>query len=137
RPGATAGRVAGDRRRPRRQHVHEARLKRRRARAHRSAVTEELDELKGGWRRAWSTARMGTKLAAKSAGRMLFRGKPSRDDEDAAIADAKKLVARIGSLKGLAMKVGQIASYMPGGLPPRAQEVLAELQSTSQPMAWA
>jgi predicted unusual protein kinase regulating ubiquinone biosynthesis (AarF/ABC1/UbiB family) len=101
-------------------------------------VTEELDELKGGWRRALSTARMGTKLAAKSAGRMLFRGKQPRDDDDeAAIADAKKLVARIGSLKGLAMKVGQIASYMPGGLPPRAQEVLAELQATSQPMAWS
>ena len=41
---------------------------------------------------------------------MLFRrgNAASTDDDgsDAAVADAKKLVARIGSLKGLAMKVG-------------------------------
>jgi predicted unusual protein kinase regulating ubiquinone biosynthesis (AarF/ABC1/UbiB family) len=48
----------------------------------------------------------------------------------------RKLVTRMGNLKGLAMKVGQIASYMPGSLPPAAQEVLAELQAQSTPMAF-
>lgn len=38
-------------------------------------------------------------------------------------------------LKGLVMKVGQIASYMPGSMPPAAQRVLTELQVSAPPMA--
>ena len=43
----------------------------------------------------------------------------------------------MGTLKGLVMKAGQIASYMPGTLPPAAQQVLAELQAQSTPMTFA
>src|SRR5262249_38391893 len=55
---------------------------------------------------------------------------------EAAIATARKLVSKMGHLKGLVMKAGQIASYMPGSLPPAAQQVLAELQAHSTPMSW-
>lgn len=109
-------------------------------------MADDLDELTGGLRRMWSTASLSSKLGLKAAGRVLFskRGIESDLDPDealasteAAIAAAKKLVAKMGKLKGLAMKAGQIASYMPGALPPAAQEVLAELQASSTPMTFA
>ena len=40
----------------------------------------------------------------------------------------------MGRLKGLVMKFGQIASYMPGAMSPEAQAMLAKLQSQSTPM---
>lgn len=106
-------------------------------------MADDLDELSRGMRRMWSTASLTSKLGAKAASRMLFRRKDKVDVEaslastDAAIATARKLVARMGHLKGLVMKAGQIASYMPGSLPPAAQEVLAELQAQSTPMAFS
>jgi predicted unusual protein kinase regulating ubiquinone biosynthesis (AarF/ABC1/UbiB family) len=105
---------------------------------------DELDALTGGLRRMWSTASLSSKLGMRAAKRVLFKRK--RDDvdvdealasSDAAIAAARKLVAKMGHLKGLVMKAGQIASYMPGGLPPAARQVLAELQAHSTPMAFA
>lgn len=94
----------------------------------------------------WSTASLTSKLGVKAASRMLFRKKRKDDDEvdldaatkstEAAIATARKLVTRMGHLKGLVMKAGQIASYMPGTLPPAAQQVMAELQAQSTPMSW-
>ncbi len=107
-------------------------------------MTDDLDELTGGLRRMWSTASLSSKLGARAAQRIFFRKK--RDDidpdealasRDAAIAAARKLVAKMGHLKGLVMKAGQIASYMPGALPPAAREVLAELQAHSTPMTFA
>lgn len=97
----------------------------------------------------WSTASLTSKLGVKAASRVLFRKRKdaAADDDldpdaalsssDAAIAAARKLVTRMGHLKGLVMKAGQIASYMPGSLPPAAQQVLAELQAHSTPMAWS
>jgi predicted unusual protein kinase regulating ubiquinone biosynthesis (AarF/ABC1/UbiB family) len=102
-------------------------------------MSDDLDELSGGWRRAFSTARLTGKLGAKAASRMLRRkpadGAPDPDVAKA-VARAKDLVERMGQLKGLVMKAGQIASYMPGSLPPEAQAVLADLQAKSTPMAW-
>jgi predicted unusual protein kinase regulating ubiquinone biosynthesis (AarF/ABC1/UbiB family) len=107
-------------------------------------VADDLDALTGGLRRMWSTASLTSKLGAKAATRMLFKKKQGDDVDldaatkstEAAIAAARKLVTRMGHLKGLVMKAGQIASYMPGTLPPAAQEVLAELQAQSTPMAF-
>ena len=110
-------------------------------------MPDDLDELTGGLRRMWSTASLTSKLGVKAASRVLFK-KKRRDDDDeidldaatksteAAIATARKLVTRMGHLKGLVMKAGQIASYMPGTLPPAAQQVMAELQAHSTPMSW-
>ena len=109
-------------------------------------MPDDLDELTGGLRRMWSTASLTSKLGVKAASRILFRKRRGADDDldldaatrstEAAIATARKLVTRMGHLKGLVMKAGQIASYMPGSLPPAAQQVLAELQAQSTPMAW-
>jgi predicted unusual protein kinase regulating ubiquinone biosynthesis (AarF/ABC1/UbiB family) len=102
---------------------------------------EPLDELRRGFGRTWATARLAGKLGRKAAGRMLFRAKKTPTDPDAdvdekALAKARELVATMGSLKGLAMKAGQIASYMPGALPPAVQKVLAELQAESVAMTF-
>ncbi len=81
----------------------------------------------------------GAKLAGKLGTSYLRRAisKNTREeDSDAAMANAKELVEKLGSLKGLVMKLGQIASYMPGAFPPEAQRVLAELQSNTTPMDW-
>lgn len=107
---------------------------------------EPLDELRRGLGRTWATARLGAKLGRKAAGRLLFKPKPTtaaagadaKADREtaAAVAKARELVATMGALKGLAMKVGQIASYMPGALPPAVQQVLAELQADSVAMTF-
>lgn len=103
-----------------------------------------IAELTGGLRRMWSTAGLTGKLGARAAQRVLFGRNAELVDVDAALASdeaavatAKKLVAKMGHLKGLMMKAGQIASYMPGALPPAAREVLADLQAHSTPMAFA
>ncbi|HEY5936459.1 MAG TPA: hypothetical protein VIU61_17530, partial [Kofleriaceae bacterium] len=102
-------------------------------------MPDDLDELAGGVGRMFTTARLAGKLGMKAAGRVL-RKKPAEavreSDNRDAIASARKLVAKMSQLKGLVMKAGQIASYMPGTLPPAAQEVLAELQAQSTPMAY-
>src|SRR4051812_37040278 len=103
-------------------------------------MADDLDALTGGLRRMWSTASLTSKLGAKAASRLLFKTRVDPDDalksNAAAIETAKKLVDKMGQLKGLVMKAGQIASYMPGSLPPAAQEVMAKLQAQSTPMAF-
>lgn len=64
---------------------------------------------------AWSLAGAGVQRA--------LRG-PSADK---LLGEA--LVGHLDELKGMAMKVGQILSYMDGAMPPEAQEVLARLQT--------
>ncbi len=103
-------------------------------------MPDDLDELTGGIRRMWSTASLTGKLGAKAASRLLFKRKPTTEQHSdkeiaAAVARARELVTKMGNLKGLVMKAGQIASYMPGSLPPAAQQVLAELQAQSTPMS--
>ncbi|TMQ05314.1 MAG: AarF/ABC1/UbiB kinase family protein [Deltaproteobacteria bacterium] len=110
-------------------------------------MPDDLDELSGGLRRMLSTAGLAGKLGKKAAARVLFRGSgdagvpaessgTATEGSEAAIATARKLVAQMSQLKGLVMKAGQIASYMPGSMPPAAQQVLAELQASSTPMAY-
>lgn len=97
-------------------------------------------ELSGGLGRMFSTARLAGRLGKRAAGRMLRGDRPAAPAHDAvtdaAVATARKLVAQMSQLKGLVMKAGQIASYMPGAMPPAAQRVLAELQASSTPMAF-
>jgi predicted unusual protein kinase regulating ubiquinone biosynthesis (AarF/ABC1/UbiB family) len=105
---------------------------------------EPLAELRRGLGRTWATARLTARLGRKAAARTFFTRKaaapePAPADDRAtaaAVARARELVATMGALKGLAMKAGQIASYMPGALPPAAQQVLAELQAESLAMSF-
>jgi predicted unusual protein kinase regulating ubiquinone biosynthesis (AarF/ABC1/UbiB family) len=49
----------------------------------------------------------------------------------------ERLVLSMGELKGIAMKMGQILSYMDTSLPPEARELLSILQVRSQPTSFA
>lgn len=87
--------------------------------------------------------RFATKLGAAAMKRTLGFGKVSTGEGSAAgaaseatLRDAASMVRELGRLKGLAMKIGQMASYLPGALPDEAQDVLARLQSETQPLAW-
>jgi predicted unusual protein kinase regulating ubiquinone biosynthesis (AarF/ABC1/UbiB family) len=103
---------------------------------------DDLDELPKGFRqRTLATAMLAARLGRKMAKRQLFGGGGKPDARDAkdvekAVSAAEDLVAKLGGLKGLVMKVGQIASYMPGAMPPEAQRVLARLQARSTAMTW-
>src|SRR5687768_6188704 len=97
-----------------------------------------LRELASGFRkRTLVTARLAGKVGLAMAKRTL-RGKDAEPGAPSSALDAEKakdaargLVREIGALKGLVMKVGQMASYLPGALPPEAQKVLSELQAES------
>ena len=78
-------------------------------------------------RTALTGARVGLgALAGKMHGRDLNLGSLSPE----ALA---RLVESFGELKGIAMKVGQILSYVDGSLDPEARQFLAVLQRYSQP----
>ncbi len=98
-----------------------------------------LEELAKGFRkRTLVTAKLAGKMGLSMAARTLA-GKPSAPkviDKERATAAARELVSQIGALKGLVMKVGQMASYLPGALPDEAQRVLAELQAESTAMSY-
>jgi predicted unusual protein kinase regulating ubiquinone biosynthesis (AarF/ABC1/UbiB family) len=81
--------------------------------------------------RTWKTMRLAGRLGVGYAKRTLVNGKSelTQKQRDQAIKRAEELVSELGALKGLVMKVGQIASYMPGAMPPEAQRVLAKLQA--------
>ena len=101
-----------------------------------------MDELPQGFRaRTLATAMLAARLGRKMVKRQLFGGGGAPDPKtarevDRAVEAAEELVAKLGGLKGLVMKVGQIASYMPGAMPPEAQRVLAKLQARSTAMSW-
>lgn len=69
------------------------------------------------------------------------------DTGDALLADpraaaaAEALLANLGELKGFALKVGQMLSYMDGMLPPESEattrRVLGKLQSQAPALSWA
>lgn len=98
---------------------------------------EPLKELAKGFRkRTWVTAKLATRMGMKMAKRTLIGADQKVIDEQKAVEAAKQWVSQVGALKGLAMKVGQMASYLPGALPEAAQDVLAQLQAESTAMAW-
>lgn len=103
----------------------------------------DLRELASGFRkRTLVTARLAGRVGLAMAKRTL-RGKDLEEDRHANEAEAEKaregakaLVKELGALKGLVMKVGQMASYLPGALPEEAQNVLTQLQAESVAMSY-
>ncbi len=89
----------------------------------------------GGLRRTLRTARaaVGTSLSVVS-GRFRGRGGGMGAADLRAI---RKLVTNLGELKGLAMKMGQIMSYIDVTLPPEMRDLMSLLQTQSQPTAFA
>jgi predicted unusual protein kinase regulating ubiquinone biosynthesis (AarF/ABC1/UbiB family) len=100
---------------------------------------DEIDRLASGFRkRTLVTAKLAGRMGVAMAKRTLL----GRDDErqvdvERAKEGARTLVREMGTLKGLVMKVGQMASYLPGALPDEVQSVLAALQADSVAMSWS
>lgn len=73
-----------------------------------------------------------TALAALRGGRLAWRSKGGKAEAD--IDALAALVASVGQLKGIAMKAGQLMSYLDVAVPPEIQSALAVLQTHSPPM---
>lgn len=89
--------------------------------------------IKGWAGRTWTSARVGAAFG-RVAARKVVDHALDRESEDRMDADA--LVERLDQLKGLMMKVGQMASYLDGTLPEAGQRVLRKLQRDAEPMDW-
>lgn len=80
-------------------------------------------------------ARHAGRLVGAVASAGARRWMRSSEDDDRAFGDA--LVAELDALKGMAMKVGQILSYLDGAVPEATQAALAHLQRGAAPLDWA
>ena len=95
----------------------------------------ELTELPRGLRRrVLPTA----KIAARAGWQHVLRmaGRTAPPDAPAALVSAASLVEDLGSFKGLFMKVGQLASFMPAREHDAARELLGRLQDGSAAFAY-
>ncbi len=81
--------------------------------------------------RARRTASLASTLAGAGLRRLVRRS----EADDLALGEA--LVADLDQMKGMAMKVGQILSYLDAPLPDGAQQALARLRAGSAPVATA
>jgi len=81
-----------------------------------------------------SLGRLGrTVLAGLRGGRVAWRARQS-DDQPIDINALAAVVTSLGQLKGIAMKTGQLLSYLDLPLPPEMRSALAVLQTHSPPM---
>ena len=81
--------------------------------------------VRGGARYAASAPRL---FAAAGEQRQLLR-------EDLALQTAEDVAGTLGAMKGVMMKIGQMASYVDGGLSPAVRGTLARLQDSVPPMS--
>jgi predicted unusual protein kinase regulating ubiquinone biosynthesis (AarF/ABC1/UbiB family) len=97
-----------------------------------------LSKLARGFRkRTLVSARLASKTGMKLLRKTLNPHRPGAEvDPERAAEAAVELFKQLSEMKGLIMKLGQMASYLEGALPPSAQEVLARLQSESTPMTF-
>ncbi|MBL8909260.1 MAG: AarF/ABC1/UbiB kinase family protein [Archangium sp.] len=79
------------------------------------------------------SAKLSTDVVA--AGVKRLRGQ--EDESILPAGAAEKLVATLGDLKGLAMKIGQQVSMDPDLLTPEVRAVVARLQNQAPPMPWS
>src|ERR1700691_317485 len=80
---------------------------------------------RGGARYAASAPRL---FAAAGEQRQLLR-------EDLALQTAEDVADTLGAMKGVMMKIGQMASYVDGGLPPAVRHTVSRLQDSVPPMS--
>src|SRR5690242_16943584 len=81
--------------------------------------------MRGGARYAASAPRL---FAAAGEQRQLLR-------EDLALETAEDVANTLGTMKGVMMKLGQMASYVDGGLSPGVRRTLSRLQDSVPPMS--
>jgi predicted unusual protein kinase regulating ubiquinone biosynthesis (AarF/ABC1/UbiB family) len=73
------------------------------------------------------------------SGRMIMKGrKASKRGEELELDMEKvtKVITSMGKLKGVAMKMGQIMSYVDIAMPKELRDALSVLQTHAQPMEW-
>jgi predicted unusual protein kinase regulating ubiquinone biosynthesis (AarF/ABC1/UbiB family) len=75
----------------------------------------------------------GARVAMGRARQMLGRDGPTLS-RDEGVALATQMLETFSELRGIAMKVGQMLSYVDDGLPPEMQKLLALLQRDAPPM---
>jgi predicted unusual protein kinase regulating ubiquinone biosynthesis (AarF/ABC1/UbiB family) len=82
------------------------------------------------------TARGGARYAG-NAPRLFTAAGERRQQlrEDLALQTAEDVVATLGAMKGVMMKIGQMASYVDDGLSPAVRHTLARLQDSVPPMS--
>ncbi len=95
-----------------------------RLRLHRARAALGL-AARGGARYAASAPRL---FAAAGEQRQLLR-------EDLALQTAEDVAGTLGAMKGVMMKIGQLASYVDDGLSPAVRHTLARLQDSVPPMS--
>jgi predicted unusual protein kinase regulating ubiquinone biosynthesis (AarF/ABC1/UbiB family) len=81
-------------------------------------------------------ARGGARYAS-SAPRLFAAAGEHREQlrNDLALQTAEDVAATLGTMKGVLMKLGQVASYVHGGLSPAARRTLSRLQDSVPPMS--
>ena len=79
--------------------------------------------------RARRTAKLAGSVAAAGARRLIRKS----EDDDRVFGEA--LASELDTMKGMAMKVGQILSYMDGALPAESQAMMRTLQRGAEPLA--
>ena len=82
------------------------------------------------------TSRIGVN-AASSTARQVFASAGRREQLRAQrqLRSTAEVVETLGHMKGVFMKIGQMASYLDVGLPPEVRQSLATLQAAAPPMA--
>lgn len=92
--------------------------------------------------RAAAIGGLATRSAARKAAlrmRQVVSSKARRRELEAQyhIKTSGEVAALMGQMKGVFMKLGQIASFARESLPPEARKVLETLQKDAPPMAWS
>ncbi|MCP4603733.1 MAG: AarF/ABC1/UbiB kinase family protein [Proteobacteria bacterium] len=98
------------------------------------------------------TAKAGTKLPTSSigrigrlgvtvlrSGRMIMKSynvSAKGEEPEIDMAKVAKVITSVGKLKGVAMKMGQIMSYIDVAMPKELRDALSVLQTHAQPMEW-
>jgi len=78
-------------------------------------------------------------LAALRSGRMVMQGAKRRaagDEPELDMEQVTKIIDSVAKLKGVAMKMGQIMSYIDVDMPEELRDALSVLQTHAQPMEW-
>lgn len=105
------------------------------------AADDDYKPSTGRFARLAKLATLSAKLSTDVGARVVKRF-ARKDGEDESVSllgqgAAEKLVATLGDLKGLAMKIGQGLSMDPDLLTPEIRAVMAKLQNQAPPMPWA
>jgi predicted unusual protein kinase regulating ubiquinone biosynthesis (AarF/ABC1/UbiB family) len=85
---------------------------------------------------ATATARIGGTTAANRAQRIFASAERKEAlDRELELKTAEQVAESLGSMKGVATKLGQMASYLDDGLPEPLRQALASLQQDAPPMS--